>query len=429
MILYRSGVKGTLAQREGSLTRTTLEGSTLLLMSSYSSTAATSPVAGSLDSPRRRHNINDLLPLEILTAIFSDISRDHILHLRHLFLVCRSWSIVVLQEAELWSTIRIDRELYRHFRAPALGAGVKDTQATKFISLCISRSKSHLLSVILDFRSFMIWSRTLGQVINLDLFKLIRILVGNLGQHALRWQSLEWHSMVELGRASEIISILPHCLPQLRYLRLYEFQWDRQSDLSFPHCPSLTVVELHEHQEYSTRLLGESNCPIIEELHIESKMAWYFEDLRYILAFRNIRRLTLCSSCEGAQVAPEASEKVHLPQVTDLRLEGFIHLKLVGLLSVPSLKKVDFDHNEAISAILSHLLSTDIESISALIPPPGLVSRQVTIATAVNSLIASLHALKLLRVKRWIYDVIKASDHPSDTSGILSRGIRVIIED
>jgi hypothetical protein len=397
-------------------------------MSSYLSTAAPSSNAASLNSSWRR--CNDMLPYEILSSIFSYISHSHVLHLRHLLFVCRSWSLVVLQEAELWSSIRIDHELDQYFlRTSILNGAFKGARAANFISLCIFRSEPHPLSIVLDFRSFMVWSRLLGDSINKDLFPLLRNLVGPLGQHALRWHSFEWHSMAQLDRASEIISILPHHLPQLKYLRLYQFQWDQRNGLVFPRCPSLEVVELHEHQEYEMQLFDEYNCSIVKELLIESRWAWHPEDLRYIASFRSVLRLTLSSSHEGAHFELEAPEKIHLPQLKDLRLKGFIHLNLIGLLNAPSLNKVEFDHNESINSILSHLVSTDIETIAALIPAPSPVSLHVTVATALKHLVVSLHALKLLRVKRWIYDLMKASDYPLGTSGASGHGIQLIIED
>jgi len=396
-------------------------------MSSYISTTTASSDADSLSSSWRRRD--GLLPYENLSAIFSYISHAHVLHLRHLLFVCRSWSLVVLQEAELWSSIRIDRELHQYFGASTLGREFKGAHAANFISLCISRSKSHPLSVILDFTAFMNLSRTRGDSINMDLSPLLKTLVGPLGQHALRWHSFEWHSSTNVDRASEIISILPHRLPQLKYTRLYEIQWLQQNNLIFPHCPSLESVELHEHQEYGVHLFDERNSSIVKELLIESRWAWHLEDLHYIASFKNILRLTLFSSHEGAHFEPEAPEEIHLPQLKDLRLKGFIHLKLIRLLSAPSLNKIEFDHYESINAILSHLVSTDIETIAALIPPPNLGLLDVRIAAALNNLVASLHGLRSIRVKRWIHEEVKASDYPLGTSWILGHGIRLVIEE
>ena len=398
-------------------------------MSSSLSTAAPSFDTDSLNSSwRRRDNVLPL-PYEILSAIFSYVSHAHILHLRHLLFVCRSWSLVVLQEAELWSSIQIDRELHQYFYASTLGGGVKEARATNFISLCISRSRSHPLSIILDFRSSMIWTRMRGYSINMDLFPLVKILVGSSGQHALRWHSLEWHSLVHLDRPSEIISILPHSLPQLKYLRLYQFQWDRQNELKFPHCPNLEVVELHEHQEYEIQLFDKCDSSTVKELLVESRWVWHTADLLYIATFRNVLRLTLFSSHGGALFELGAPEKIHLPQLKDLRLKGFIHPNLVGLLSAPSLNMVEFDHNGSITIILSHPVFTDIETIAALIPPPSDVSFRVAVAATLIHLVSSLRALKLLRVKQWIYDIMKASDDPLGTSGILGHTIRLVIGD
>jgi hypothetical protein len=263
----------------------------------------------------------------------------------------------------------------------------------------------------------------------MDLFPLLRILVGSLGQHALRWRSLEWYPLPHLDRPSEIISILPHSLPQLKYLLVYEFHWDRRNELRFPHCLSLEVVELHELQDHELQIFNECHSSTVKELLVESKWAWHIEDLRYIASFRNILRLTLFSSLRGATFEPKYAEKIHLPQLKDLRLKGCIHLRLVGLLSTPSLNKVEFDHSESINSILFHLVSTDIKTIAGLFPPPSLALSHARIAAALIHLVSLLHALELLRVKRWIYNVMKASDYPLVMSGISEQAIRLIIED
>ncbi len=299
-------------------------------------------------------------------------------------------------------------------------------QADNFISLCISRSRSHPLSIILDFSSFHASSDVAKYSIRWKVIPLLVTLVGRLDQHALRWHTLEWHSLFHV---SEIISILPPRLPQLKCLRMYSFQWDPGNALIFPRCPNLEVVELHEHQKYERQLFGECDSPNVKELLVESERFWSHEDLRYIAIFRNVLRLTLSSSLHGAQFRIKTPEKIHLPQLKDLRLKGCIHLNVVGLLSAPSLNKVEFDHNESINSILSHLVSANIETIAALIPPPVYVQFHVTIAAALIHLVTLLHGLRLLRVKRWIYDVMKASDCPLDPSGIFGHDIHLSIED
>src|SRR5258706_1660296 len=390
-------------------------------MSSCLSTAAPSFHADSLNSSRRRRD--DVLPYEILSAIFSYISHSHILHLRHLLFVCRSWSHVISQEAGLWSSIRINRELHQYFDECK---GFNKAQAANFVSLCISRSRSHPLSIIMDLTSFGTWSGMVRESVKIDMFPLFGILIGPLGQHALRWHSLEWHALIHM---SEIISILPPRLPQRKYLRLYWFEWDQQNKFIFPPSPNLEVVELHEHREYERQLFGECHSHTVKELLVESEWVWHVEDLLYFASFKSILRLTLSSSLEGAQLLMKDPEKIHLPQLKALRLKGCVHLDLVGLLGAPSLNKVEFDHNESITSIASHLVSTNIETIAALIPPPSSVSPHMTIAAALIDLVTSLHGLRILWIKKWIYDLLTADDCPLDTSGILGHAIRLIIED
>ena len=395
-------------------------------MSSYLSTAAPSSDTDPLNSSCRRRN--DLLPYEILGAIFSYISYGHILRLRHLLFICRSWNLVILQDAELWSSIRIDSELHRYFDA---SRKFHKAQAANFIALCISRSRSHLLNIILDFSSVDTGSRIVKEDIRFNLIPLLGILVGHLDQHALRWHSLECHHLIYV---SEIVSILPLRLPQLKFLRLYGFQWDRgnwnwgrRNQSIFPRCPNLEVVEFHGHLEYEMQIFDECNSHTVKELLIQRKWAWNAGDLRYIASFRSVLRLTLFSSLKGAQFGMNNLEKIHLPQLKDLRLKGCIDPALVGLLSAPSLNKVEFDHDKSITSILSHLVSTGIETIAALIPPHSLVSPHVTVVAALIHLVDSLHGLKVLRVERWIYDVITVGDYPFSTSEIL--GLRLVIVD
>jgi len=363
------------------------------------------------------------LPYEILSAIFSYISHSHILHLRHLLFVCRSWSLVVLQEAELWSSIRIDYELHDYFHGWRSGAGFNTSQAENFNSLCISRSRLHPLSIILNFGSFALSSRTEDRCIRWNLVPLLATLIGPQGQHALRWHSLECYSLIY---SSEIISILPPRLLQLKCLRLYLSAWDQGNASIFPRCPNLEVVELQDPLKYGRQLFGECESSNLKELLVESRC---LEDLRYIASFRSVLRLTLSSSLKGADFEIKSPENIHLPQLKDLRLKGCVDPDLVGLLSAPSLNKVEFDHNESITSILCHLVSTNIETIAALIPPPVYVQFHVTIAAALIHLVTLLHGLRLLRIKRWIYDVMKASDCPLDPSGILGHDIHLTVED
>ena len=421
---YGSGLKGKVGiKNTDSLTRIASRCARRLYVSTMdpcSSIAAPSFVDDSLNSSRRRQN--DVLPYEILRAIFLYISHGHILHLRHLLFVCRLWSVVILQEAGLWSTIRIDYELYQHFGESRPGTWFTYARAENFVSLCVSRSRSHPLSIILDFSPFRTWSHVGILSIRWEVVPLLVTLVGRLHEHALRWHSLEWNSLFHV---SEIISILPPRLPQLKYLRMHSFEWDRGNELIFPRCPNLEVVELHEHRKYKRQLFSERDSPNVKELLVESRWNWCLEDLRYIASFRNVLRLTLSSSLSGAYFEIKAPEKIHLPQLKDLWLKGRIHLNVVGLLSAPSLNRVEFDHSESINSILSHLVSSNIETITALIPPPTSVASRVTIAAAIAHLVTSLHGLRLLRVKRWIHDVMNASDC---TSGILGHVIRLSIE-
>ncbi len=257
--------------------------------------------------------------------------------------------------------------------------------------------------------------------VKMDLVPLLGILIGPLGQHALRWHSLEWYSLFHV---SEIISIFPPRLPQLKCLRLYSSVWDEGN--TFPRCPNLEVVELQAPLKYGRQIVGQYDSPSVKELLVGS---WALEDLRDIAGFRSVLRLTISSWLKGAHFEVKSPEKIHLPQLKDLRLKGWVDPDLVGLLSAPSLSKVEFDHNESITSTLCHLVSTNIETIAALIPPPITVSIHVTIAAALIHLVTLLRGLRLLRVKRWIYYVMKASDYPLDPSGILGHDIHLSLED
>ena len=389
--------------------RITLEALHVSTMSSCLSIATPSSDADSLNLSWRRRN--DTLPYEILSAIFSYISHDHILHLRHLLFVCRSWNFVILQEAELWSTIRIDGEIHQYFN---------DAQAADFVSLCISRSRSHPLSIMLDFGTFVAFNPVDTVRLRRSMIPLLRILIGHLDQHALRWRSLEWHNLSDVP---EILSILPPHLPQLKCVRFYGGSWNERPEIIFPHCPNLEVVELHENEGFDVRLFGECHVHTVTELLVESDLCWISEEVDCIAGFRNVRRLTL-SSPTGCNLDTDGLEKIHLPQLEALRLLGGVCPNLVSLLSAPSLSKVEIDHYESIFSVVSYLVSTDIETIAILIPPRDFISH---LPYELIDLITSLHGLRTLRVNRWIYDVITAGDSPLNTSALL--GLRLIIED
>ena len=88
---------------------------------------------GPLEISSRASNLNDLLPFELLGAIFLHISEDP-LDLRYALLVCRSWHNAIVRHANLWANIILGYTFLTRFRGARLPHG------ETFVRLCLSRS-------------------------------------------------------------------------------------------------------------------------------------------------------------------------------------------------------------------------------------------------------------------------------------------------
>lgn len=267
------------------------------------------------------------LPVELLEKILFNMSRSTPFDLRSALFVCRAWYLAIQNYSKLWSWITFDQTIYaclvRH-SAQNQGGGPNEESYTpdltlirSFFETCLRNSRATPLEVHLNLASFedVDYSITTEEV-----NEVIRLLVGENGEHIKRWYSLMWaHSKYVMG-ALDVLDSFPTSFPGLELLALRGLDATIGSR-QFPICPNLEVLMLNCHaeegQSHDSMIIRAINCHSIRKLIISENL-WDSSVIRRIAFCPNIRVLILGGHCTDSY---DDDEEVHPIRLPDLDID------------------------------------------------------------------------------------------------------------
>jgi hypothetical protein len=316
---------------------------------------------------QRARSQNAVLPFDILGLIFHHVADGHPINLRSLLFVCRSWHDAVWLHPTLWSTIRIDHTLLTVLSS---NGALKKQSIEHYIHCCLRRSGIASLDISVDLNPRQISSFSGNKRENLlYLLFLVTVLIGQDHEHATRWRSFTWWwSTTE--RFSEIFSKLPSILPALETLRLRDLELNARHISTFPRCPRLQTVELHE---YTLQPLNLADCLLVSALVISARVIWLSSDLIVLSQFHNIRRLTLYTTMsQSSSFTPESGvvppSEILLPHLHYLHLRGHLPSEMIGTLITPSLKELEIDCYSTFERLGNTSLARTLDTIYMAFP-------------------------------------------------------------
>jgi hypothetical protein len=311
---------------------------------------------------QRARSQNAALPFDILGLIFHHVADGHPINLRSLLFVCRSWYDAVWLHPTLWSTIWIDHTL---LTVLASNGALKKQLIEHYLHCCLRRSGVASLDISLDLKPHQISSISGNKHdILLYLLSLVAVLIGQDHEHAARWRSFTWRWRTT-EHFSQIFSKLPSILPALETLRLRGLILDERHISTFPRCPRLRTVELHQ---YTLQPLHFADCLLVSELVISTDVAWLSSDLIVLSQFRNIRHLTLYTTMNQSSTFTSESyvvlpSEILLPHLHYLHLRGHLPSQMIGRLLTPSLKELVLDCYSTFELLGNTWLTRTLETI------------------------------------------------------------------
>jgi F-box-like len=298
------------------------------------------------ETPKR----NDLVPFEVLGEIFSYISRDGPLQLRHTVFVCRLWYHSVVNHPKLWCKIALDEAFYRRFpRRPMLGRG------EHFLELCVLRSGDLPLHLVVSGRHL-----TLNSLVRLShISNALRLLAQwqtPSGGHAVsHLESIRW----QFGDDEEEISLfrthLPAQLPNLKVLSIRSLFFQNHiygAGVLFSQCPKLEEVHLVDHFEERPYFPDGSFARVgLLEYTGSSGRGWSWYDVVCLGRFAALHTLVLrdvtLSEVPPRRPKPEAfvATQIELVRLRVLRTIGRIPSIIFCHLDAPALQTLQFQSN------------------------------------------------------------------------------------
>jgi hypothetical protein len=259
--------------------------------------------------------------------------------------VCRTWHAIVVNDPALWTTITLDLRTWSRFNACSPRGIFVDEEpapALFFYDACLRRSKSALLKVRIDLRSFSDWGKTRIQKSNLS--RLLLLFMERAGEHAARWKEFIWKQNRFICGQQDIVNRLPQRLISLQRVVIGPLTWmpRRKSDEhQFPDCPNIQTLTLTNFYDADEEfgLFQQSELSTLKELafgNIDGRY-WMRADLRSMANFRNICTLTLFSAGRKMRYyhGTAASIDVRLPHLRLLRLRGWIPSDILSSIKPP----------------------------------------------------------------------------------------------
>ena len=320
-----------------------------------------------------RYDPASILPSELLGAILLRVCDGRPQTIRTLMLVSRAWHSFVCEEPQVWATIIIDDFLRYHLGGSAsYNLQSRRERTLRFIECCISRSKSALLDITLDWDG----DDHEGAAYDQETAKeLILRLIGENGEHGKRWRSLTW--VEDFGNETtlwDFAGLLPPIMPNLRQLRLFgltwnpwdETGWSNKTILPFPRCPALRDLELVQFKGRDPQdpILSHIDDGSLSMLTYEAAHYWELHDLARLNTFSALQTLTIrtgwpigllegggemLNTChlEVVEISdPSKLPPVHLPNLRTLclALRDRPHMStlVLSLLRAPRLENLKF---------------------------------------------------------------------------------------
>ena len=312
-----------------------------------------------------------ILPPELLTAILLLVCDGRPDTICKLALVSCVWRSFVSEEPQLWTRIIIDDHLYRLGGSASDDLQSRRERTIRFVKCCISRSKSALLDITLDWNADDYESPVSDQVTAKEI---ILQLMGENREHSKRWRSLTWledgGNVITLW---DFVGLLPPVMPNLRRIRLFgltwkprdEERWSNKTTPVFPHCPALWSLELvrFEGRHLQDSFLSQIDYSSISALTYEAAHRWMLHDLARLNSFYALQTLTIRTGwsfgiLEGGRMVPETRH----PQV-----EGISDPSKLPTIQLPNLRTLCLslrDRPHMSILVLSLLRSPRLENLT-----------------------------------------------------------------
>lgn len=293
---------------------------------------------------------NYQLPFDILTQIF-ELVRDTETEdqpLERVLAVCHFWRDVALEHRSLWTTFNVhiqsrdDVKLWtKRFRYRSYRYGAT-APLDITLELTNRKEKGPLSpSGIYDTNFRPSWTDTQAYV----LLRILKVFSGPHGSGATRWRHLTL-DLLRLAndyndRGHFIDHFLQHRTPNLETLRLYgvntTFALHKQI---FPYAPRLRRATFH-----SCHL---SNYPDTSDL---TSLTWYgAQENLQLQSSRIVQSLTTARNITSLEIGfdwLDWSTPLIFRSVETLRIPRVIHVGLIGMLRVPSLRRLGLGLDEA----------------------------------------------------------------------------------
>lgn len=278
------------------------------------------------------------VPPEILAAIFEEYVADEPTHVRHLLLVCRLWNKIAMDKASLWTDIRLVVDT---------GNPVLIQNVINYAAACCKRSKRNLLHITLDFKNFPARYEYTREYLAFDskldedwtynkLLERCEVLVKCVVASMKRWRSLN----IVLNRGGGLLLEKIWWLfdstgaPMLTELLMEKCDIPRfpsNYSKAFSKSP-LSTLKIEDRRLLAN--IARARPPLRTlECRLDS-----LKNFQHIYSFRDLQRLTL--TCESrysrSRLNKLGTEKLFLPSLEHLSLQGRMHPTVLQLLDTPS---------------------------------------------------------------------------------------------
>jgi len=327
-----------------------------------------SPNYNSLFLVDSHSNIHSL-PSEILTEIFSHLTSEGPLQLRHILFVARSWYNAAVYSPNLWTTILIDREFYLRCQDGWLAQG------EAFVRCCFTRSRD--LPIIISVQ-YQYEQALFGPLNEAFLSTVIGRLLGSVDHcHTKRCKALTWTSHDSDMDVYAFREIFPFQLDMLEYLSLrgfIPFAPDVDETFSapqFPHCPNLKEVSLEDHDESDlSGFFRDEDLERVEKLTFGKTSTWMPFDIVCISLYRNVHTLILWCREVDRQGYEDwvagGSISAHLPRLKTLLAIGHIPDYIMESIRAPELLSLRLETDEEAHHTLGSIPTTLLTTLHSI---------------------------------------------------------------